>query len=126
MAGYVFGAALLAFGVWRWRQGQVPAGSARLPGTVVEELSRRSSRPGRRTVLHAPRVSYCHPRTGAVEVHEPTGFGQRRWSAGEAVDLVHDPATDRVRLPEPEPLRALLVCGLVGIGLIVAQWFDGR
>jgi hypothetical protein len=123
VAGYVIGTGAVAFAVWLWWSGRVPAGAVRVPGTVIEEVSRRSSQVGRRTVMHAPRVAYVHPRSGVESVFEPSAFGQHRFAPGQPIDLVYDPAKDVVRLPA-QSLRGPIVMLLVGVGFFVAEWAD--
>lgn len=45
MAGYVMGLGILAFALWRWREEGVPDGAIIVPGTIIEELERRTTRP---------------------------------------------------------------------------------
>ena len=121
MAGYVFGAGFLAFVAWQLWADRPPAGAVRVRGVVVEELSRRSGRPGSRKLVHAPRVSFVHPRTGESQVLEPTAWTGGRYRVGGPLDLRYDPSTDSVRLPLQEKTRMVVVLGLVGVGLVLAE-----
>ncbi len=94
-------------------------------GVVLEEVSRKSSQTGRKTRVHAPRVAYRHPRTGAEQVLEPTSFGQERFTPGAPIELVYDPAADAMRRPDANPWRAAVVLIAVGVGFVVAQWAAG-
>lgn len=125
MAGYVFGLGFLAFAGWQLWSDRLPAGGIEVHGTVVEEVSRKSARAGRRRPLYAPRVAYTHPRTGEHETYEPTRFSNHRCEPGDAVVLHYDPAADRVRRPLERPVKDTAVLVLVGIGFIAAQFFGG-
>ncbi|MBD8868484.1 hypothetical protein [Nocardioides donggukensis] len=121
MAGYLIGLGILAFATWRLRSHRTPPGAVEFTGTVLEELSRRSTQTGRNSRTYAPRVAYRHPLTGVEAVLEPTRFGQHRFTAGESTALVYDPARDRVFRPLDRPVRETTVLVLLGVGFIVAQ-----
>ncbi len=121
MFGFVVGTAMVAFAVWQLRDGRPPPLDRQLHGTVVEEVSRRSSQTGRRTLLYAPRVSYTHPMTGAAKILEPSGFGQRRFSVGEQLMLRHDPGSGEVRLVGTTAPWRLVVVGALGVLLFIAE-----
>ncbi len=124
MAGYIIGLGIIVFGVWRWRSNRAPTGAIEFTGTIVEEVSRRSSQTGRRTLTYAPRVSFQHPRSGAGEVYEPSRFGRERFAVGEQTALYYDPRTDSVGRPLDRPLRDTAIIVILGIGFLAAQYFD--
>ncbi len=121
----MIGIGALAFAAWRLYSHRTPDGAIVVSGTIVEELSKKSSQTGRRRLLYAPRVVFQHPRTGKDEVYEPTGFGGSRFTVGERTDVIYDPATERVFRPLDQPVRETTVLVLVGLGLIAAQYFGG-
>jgi hypothetical protein len=123
MAGYVIGLGFLAFTTWLWWDNRFPRGAVPLTGTVLEEVSRKSTQTGRNTYTYGPRVSYIHPRTGAEAVLEPVSFTQSRYTVGEQVLLAYLPDTDRVTRPDPSSVAQLTLLVLVGVGFLLAGWF---
>ena len=123
VAGYIFGIVFLAFAFWRLYSHRAPDGATKFTGTIIEEVTRKSSQTGRRKLMYAPRVAYQHPRTGRDEVFEPKGFNQNRFAVGERAELIYDPAKDRVFRPLDRPVKDTVVLVLVGVGFITAQFF---
>jgi hypothetical protein len=74
--------------------------------------------------MYAPRVRYQHPKTGVDEVYEPSRFGGERFSVGERTALYYDPRKDLVGRPLDRPIRDTAILLIVGIGLMVAQFFS--
>lgn len=121
MAGYLIGAAFLAFAAWTATTSRLSKGERPCVGTVIEEVSRTSTKTGRRTRVHAPRVAYTHPDTGADATLEPTTFGTSRFAPGDPVALAHNPATGTVRRLRTTTVKDTVVLTAVGAGFIIAQ-----
>lgn len=124
MAGYIIGAAILTFAAWRLQSTRTRAWMTEFSGVVIQEISRKSSQTGRNRRLYAPRVSYLHPATGHGEIYEPTRFGSHRFTVGESTPLIYDPRRTRLFRPLERPARDTVVLLSLGIGFIVAQYFD--
>ena len=124
MAGYIIGLGFIVFAVWHWRSNRAPAGATEFTGTIVEEVSRRSSQTGRRSLMYAPRVAFQHPSTGAEEVYEPSRFGGERFAVGERTALYYDPQKDSVGRPLDRPFRETAIIVIVGVGFFAAQYFS--
>lgn len=121
MAGYLIGTAFLLFAARTAKTSRLRAGETVWPGTVLEEVSRTSTQPGRRTRVHAPRVGYADPATGRHATLEPTSFDTRRFAPGDPVELAHDPATGAVRRLGTTTTKDTVVLVAVGVGFILAQ-----
>ena len=124
MAGYVIVIGLLAFAAFQLWSHRTPSGGVHVEGTVIEELSVKSTKPGRRTRLYAPRVAYVDPRSGRQETFEPSAFGSARFSAGDPATVIVDSDRDRVTRPMDRPIRDTALFVLLGTGMIAAQFFD--
>ena len=124
MAGYIIGLGAIAFAVWRLRSNSAPTGAIEFTGTIVEEVSRRSSQTGRRSLMYAPRVAFQHPKTGADEVYEPSRFGGERFAVGEQTALHYDPQKGSVGRPLDRPVRETAVLVIIGVGFLAAQYFS--
>ena len=124
MAGYIIGLGIIVFAVWHLRSNSAPAGAIEFTGTVVEEASRRSSQTGRRSLMHAPRVAFQHPKTGADEVYEPSRFGGERFTVGKRTALYYDPHKDSVGRPLDRPFRDTAILVILGVGFLAAQYFS--
>ena len=123
MVVILIGAALIAFGVYRFRDERIPDDAVRVRGTVVDVRSRRSAT-RRKRMLHGAVVAFDHPETGRREEHEPTSFKERRPERGETVEIAYDSDRDRSMLVPKRPWMEALAIPAFGAVLIVLQIVD--
>ena len=124
MAGYIFGAAFIAFALWRLKRDQLPEGGIIVTGTVTEELVFKSRLGGHGNhKSYGPKASYVHPTTGQTATYIATRSSNHRHQVGNQIELMYDPKTDSVVHKLEKPVRDTAILFAIGIGFIAAGFF---
>jgi len=124
MAGYIIGFGFVLFAIVRLNSRMPKPSDTKFTGTIIEELSKVSGSTGRRDLGYAPRVSYIHPKTQLQETYEPSSYGSARFVPGETTELAYSSSKNKIIRPLDNPFKETSVLLLIGVGLIVAQYFS--